>query len=153
MKQLFKLIACLALGLLSIGADAAADRATPAEAEALVKRAIVYYQKVGKQKAMDEFSKSPGLFIDRDLYVTVITMEGDSLAHINPKMRGHNMMEFRDVDGKYAIRERTQLAQKQGKGWHEFKFFNPMTKAIETKRNYVETYDNLVFSAGAFRPE
>ncbi|HEX7559687.1 MAG TPA: cache domain-containing protein [Usitatibacter sp.] len=152
MKQLFTLIVCFAIALLSIRADAA-DRATPAEAEALVKRAIAYYQTYGKQKAMDEFSKSPGPFIDRDLYVTVITMEGDSLAHINPKMRGHNMMDFRDVDGKYAIRERTQLARKQGSGWHEFKFFNPVTKAIETKRNYVETYDNLVFSAGAFRPQ
>jgi signal transduction histidine kinase len=130
----------------------AEDRATPAEAEALVKRAIVYYQKAGRQKALDEFSKTPGPFVDRDLYVTVITMDGDSLAHINPKMRGHNMLEFRDVDGKYAIKERTALAKKQGSGWHEFKFFNPMTKAIEVKRNYVETYDNLVFSAGAFRP-
>jgi hypothetical protein len=146
------LIACLALGLLSMRAGAE-ERATPAEAEALVKRAIVYYQKVGRQKALDEFSRTPGPFIDRDLYVTVITMEGDSLAHINPKMRGKNMLEFRDVDGKYAIKERTQLAQKQGSGWHEFKFFNPMTKAIEVKRNYVETYDNLVFSAGAFRAQ
>lgn len=152
MKQLFKLIACLAIGLLSIRADAA-DRATPAEAQALVKRAIVYYQKHGKQNALDEFSKSPGPFVDRDLYVTVLTMEGDSLAHINPKMRGHNMMEYRDVDGKYPIRERTELARKEGNGWHEFKFYNPMTKAIEVKRNYFETYDNLVFSAGAFRPQ
>jgi len=152
MKQLLTLIACLAMGLVSIRADAA-DRGTEAEAEALVKRAIVYYQKQGKQKALEEFSKSPGPFVDRDLYVTVLTMEGDSLAHINPKMRGRNMMEFRDSDGKYAIKERTQLAQTQGKGWHEFKFFNPMTKKVETKRNYVDTYDNLVFSAGAFRPE
>ena len=68
-------------------------------------------------------------------------------------MRGRNMMEFRDVDGKYAIRERTQLAAKQTSGWHEFKFFNPMTKAVETKTNYVETYDKLIFSAGAYRPQ
>ena len=152
MRQLFKLIACLAIGLLAIRADAA-ERATPAEAEALVKRAIVYYQKHGKQKSLDEFSRSPGPFVDRDLYVTVLTMDGDSLAHINPKMRGRNMLDYRDVDGKYAIRERTQLAQKQGTGWHEFKFFNPMTKKVEIKRNYVETYDKLIFSAGAFRPE
>src|ERR1700733_2567968 len=104
MKQLFTLIVCFAIGLISFRADAAADRATPAEAEALVKRAIVYYQKNGRQKAMDEFSKSPGPFVDRDLYVTVLTMEGDSLAHINPKMRGKNMMDFRDVDGKFAIK-------------------------------------------------
>lgn len=152
MKQIFTLIACLAIGLLSTHADAS-DRGTPAEAEALVKRAIVYYQKNGKQKSLDEFSKTPGAFVDRDLYVSVLTMEGESLAHINPKMRGKNMIEFRDADGKYAIKERTQIAKEKGTGWHEFKFFNPMTKKMETKRNYVETYDSLIFSAGAFRPE
>jgi len=150
MGHVSRLIACFAIGSFSIHA-AAFDRATPAEAEALVKRAIVYYQKNGKQKALDEFSRSPGPFVDRDLYVTVLTMEGDSLAHINPRMRGRNMMEYRDSDGKLAIRERTQLALKQGSGWHEFKFFNPMTKDIEIKRNYFVTYDKLIFSAGAFR--
>jgi len=152
MNRLFAVIACLVTGLVTFAA-AAADRGTPAEAEALVKKAIAYYQKVGREKAMDEFSKAPGPFVDRDLYVTVMTMQGDSLAHINPKQRGKNMIEFRDPDGKYAIKERVQIAQKDGKGWHEFKFFNPMTKHIEIKRNYLEVYDNLLFSAGAFRPE
>jgi len=152
MKRLFALIAGLAVAFMTFTAHAV-DRGTPAEAEALVKRAIAYYQKNGKEKSMDEFSKSPGSFVDRDLYVTVMTPEGDSLAHINPRQRHKNMLDFRDPDGKYAIRERVEIAQKQGKGWHEFKFFNPMTKQIEFKRNYVEMYDNLVFSAGAFRPQ
>jgi signal transduction histidine kinase len=152
MKNLLASIACIAIGLFSI-ASVAAERATPAEAEALVKKAIVHYKKVGKDKAMDDFSKNPGPFVDRDLYVTVLTMQGDSLAHINPKQRGHNMIDYRDSDGKYAIKERLEIAKAQGKGWHEFKFFNPMTKQIEIKRNYIETYDNLVFSAGAFRPQ
>ena len=137
----------------SIGAQAAAERGTPAEAEALVKKAIAYYDKNGKEKSMEEFSRSPGPFVDRDLYVTVLTPQGDSLAHINPKQRGKNMLDFRDTDGKYAIKERLDIAKAQGKGWHEFKFANPVTKKIEVKRNYVELHDNLVFSAGAFRPQ
>ena len=130
MKRFLTLLLCAATVLPGPMAHAV-ERGTPAEAEALVKRAIAYYQKNGREKALDEFSKSPGPFVDRDLYVTVLTMEGDSLAHINPRMRGKNMMEFRDPDGKYAIKERTHLAQAQGHGWHEFKFFNPMTKKIE----------------------
>jgi cytochrome c len=152
MKRLSALIACLAMGLLSMAA-AATERATPAEAEALVKKAIAHYQKVGREKAFDDFSKSPGPFVDRDLYVTVMTMDGLSLAHINPKQRGKSMIDFRDPDGVYAIKDRTAIAKKDGKGWHEFKFFNPMTKKIEIKRNYLETYDSLIFSAGAFRPD
>ena len=154
MKQLLAAIACVAITLFSAGAAAdAVNRGTDAEAEALVKRAIAYYQKNGREKSMDEFSKSPGAFVDRDLYVTVLTMQADSLAHINPKMRGKNTMDYRDPDGKYAIRERTQMAVRDGKGWQEFKFFNPMTKKIEIKHTYFEKYDNLIFSAGAFRPE
>lgn len=152
MTRIFILLSSMAIALASHAARPV-DRGTPAEAEALVKRAIVYYEKNGKDKSMDEFSKSPGAFVDRDLYVTVMTMDGDSLAHINPRQRHKNMLDFRDPDGKYAIKERIEIAQKQGKGWHEFKFFNPMTKQIEYKRNYVEAYDNLVFSAGAFRPQ
>ena len=151
MKRILALAAGLAVALATFTAHAA-DRGTPAEAETLVKRAIAYYQKNGREKSMDEFSRSPGPFVDRDLYVTVMTMQGDSLAHINPRQRHHNMLDFRDPDGKYPIKERVQIAQKDGKGWHEFKFFNPMTKQIEIKRNYVEVYDNLLFSAGAFRP-
>lgn len=154
MKKLFALIACCIVALAGLPAAAAEPhRGSPAEAEALVKRAIAYYQKNGRAKSMEEFSKSPGPFVDRDLYVTVMTLDGDSLAHINPKQRGHNMMDFRDSDGRYPIRERLDIAKKDGHGWHEFKFFNPMTKKMEVKRNYVEVYDNLAFSAGAFRPE
>jgi cytochrome c len=153
MKTLLNLIASVAIGLASIGAHADADRGSAVEAEALVKKAIAYYQKNGKDKAMEEFSRSPGPFVDRDLYVTVLTMQGDSLAHINPKQRGKNMLDFRDTDGKYAIKERIEIAKAHRTGWHEFKFANPVTKKIEVKRNYIEVYDNLVFSAGAFRPQ
>jgi cytochrome c len=154
MKRLLALIACIAMAALSLPTLAApAERGSDEEAVALVKRAIAYYQKHGKDTAMDEFSKSPGPFVDRDLYVSVLTLKGDSLAHSNPKMRGKNMMDYRDPDGGYPIRERTNVAIKDGKGWQEFKLFNPMTKKVEIKHTYFEKYDNLIFSSGSFRPE
>lgn len=153
MKRLLATIACALVGLLSLHAAADADRGTPAEAEALVKKAIAYYKKNGREKSMNEFSRSPGPFVDRDLYVTVLTMQADSLAHINPKMRGRNTMDYRDPDGKFPIRERTEIAKRDGKGWQEFKFVNPVTMKIEIKKTYFETYDNLIFSAGAFRAQ
>ena len=153
MKRLLAVIACFAIGLFSTTAFATNDRGTEPEAEALVKRAIAYYKKNGREKSMEEFSKSPGPFVDRDLYVTVLTMQADSLALINPKMRGKNTMDYRDPDGKYPIRERTQIAERDGKGWQEFKFVNPVTLKIEVKRTYFEKYDNLIFSSGAFRPQ
>ena len=85
--------------------------------------------------------------------MTVYNPAGDALAHINPKMVGKNMMELRDADGKYHIRERMEASQKAKSGWQDFKFFNPVSKNIEPKRMYWEKHDNLVFAAGAYKPE
>ena len=48
--------------------------------------------------------------MDRDLYITVYTMDGVALSHINPKMVGKNMMDLRDPTGKYHIKERMEMA-------------------------------------------
>lgn len=150
-----KILALLAMLVASLAVHAADDpgRASPAEAEAMVKKAIAYYKKNGKEKAMPEFMKNPGPFVDRDLYVTVYDMQANDLAHINPKMVGKNMMDLRDADGKYHIKERMEAAQKGTSGWQDFKFFNPVSKRIEPKRMYWEKYDNLVFACGAYKPE
>jgi len=154
MKRLFALVAAFTLALFSFNALAAdAERGTTAEAEALVKKSIAYYKKNGKDKALAEFQKNPGPFVDRDLYVTVYTMNADALSHINAKMVGKNMMDLRDADGKYHIKERMEAAQKGTSGWQDFKFYNPVSKKIEPKRMYWEKYDNLVFAAGAYKPE
>ena len=151
MRKIAGLAAALLLSLFAFAAAAASDRATEPEAEAMVKKAIQYYDKVGKEKAMAEFSKSPGPFVDRDLYVTVYTMDGHALSHINPKMVGKNMMELRDADGKYHIRERLEAAKHANEGWQDFKFYNPVSKKIEPKRMYWEKHDGLVFACGAYK--
>jgi hypothetical protein len=152
MKNLFALITAVAVGLASFGAVAQDEkRASKAEAQAMVKKAVDYYRKNGKDKSMAEFQKNPGPFVDRDLYVTVYTMNGDALSHINPKMVGKNMMELRDPTGKYHIRERMEAAQKGTSGWQDFQFFNPANKKIEPKEMYWEKHDNLVFACGAYK--
>jgi signal transduction histidine kinase len=151
MKRLFAALLAFALALFSIPGFAQDARATEPEAEAMVKKAIAFYKKNGKEKALAEFQKNPGPFVDRDLYVTVYTMNADSLSHINPKMVGKNMMELRDADGKYHIKERMEAAAKGNSGWQDFKFFNPVSKKIEPKRMYWEKYDNLVFACGAYK--
>ena len=138
----FTLLATLALG---------ADGGTPAQAEAMVKKAIAHYKKIGKEKAIADFNKNPGPFVDRDLYVTVYTPNADALAHINPKMVGKNMMELRDGNGKYHIKERMEAAQKAEHGWQDFTFFNPVSKKIEPKRMYWEKHDGLIFACGAYK--
>lgn len=132
---------------------AAVSYGTVQEAEAMVKKAVVFYKKHGKEKAVAEFQKNPGPFVDRDLYVTVYDLEGNALSHINPKMVGKNMMDLRDPSGKYHIKERIETARKEISGWQDFQFFNPQTKKVEPKRMYWEKHDNIVFAAGAYKPQ
>ena len=153
MKNLIAAVAGLWLAVFSLHSLAAGEHGTLQEAEALLKKAVAHYDKVGRDKALPDLMRSPGPFVDRDLYVTVYTLNADALSHINPKMVGKNMMELRDADGKYHIKERMEAAQKGNSGWQDFKFFNPVSKQIEPKRMYWEKYDNLVFAAGAYKPE
>jgi cytochrome c len=151
MNRVFAFLAAAFVALASFGAYADAGRATEPEAEAMVKKAIAYYKKNGREKAIAEFNKNPGAFVDRDLYVTVYTPNADALAHINPKMVGKNMMELRDGDGKYHIKERMEAAKKAEHGWQDFTFFNPVSKKIEPKRMYWEKHDGLIFACGAYK--
>ncbi|MGZ5040789.1 MAG: cache domain-containing protein, partial [Usitatibacter sp.] len=146
------LLAAVALVLIAVSTNAqAVDRATVPEAEAMVKKAVEYYKKHGRAAALAEFSKVDGKFVDRDLYVTVYALDGQCLSHINKVVIGKNMWEQRDIDGKYFTRERLEAAKTQPSGWQEFKYFNPLTKKIEPKRQYWQRYDDLVFAVGAYK--
>jgi hypothetical protein len=138
--------------LLSLALPAPAwARASKEEAQAMVKKAIDFYRKKGREAALQEFARPDGPFIDRELYIIVHTMEGVCLAHVNPPIRGKDMSEERDLDGKYFTRERLEAAKSDASGWQEYKYFNPETHKVELKRTYWEKHDNLVFACGAYR--
>ena len=80
-------------------------------------------------------------------------LQGACLAHVNPKMIGKNMMELRDADGRYPIKERLEQAASKDSGWQELTFFNPQTKKVEPKQMYWEKHNGLIFAAGAYKPK
>jgi cytochrome c len=151
MKGIWALLAMLVASL-GLNAFAAADRGTTAEAEAMVKKAVAYYEKNGREKALAEFQRTPGSFVDRDLYVTVYSMDGTCLSHINSKMVGKNFMEARDGDGVHFLRDRIEAAKTKESGWQDYKYFNPVSKRIEPKTMYWQKADGVVFGAGAYKP-
>jgi len=127
-----------------------AARATPAEAQAHLQKAIAHYRKVGAKKAFDDFRTNPGPFVDRDLYVVVVALDGLCVAHINALEVGKNISELRDADGKYFIRDRIQDAKSKTSGVQDYHWFNPQQQKLEYKRTYWEKIDNYIFSAGAY---
>ena len=146
----FMLAVCLAAGI--TGAACAAERATAKEAEAMVKKAVAYIKANGKEKAFAEFNNHKGKFIDKDLYITVYDLNGKCLAHgQNAKMVGKDLIELKDSDGKYFIKDRMDTAKTKGKAWQDYKYTNPLSKSIEHKSTYFEKYEDVVVAGGVYK--
>ena len=144
-------LAAVAIGAACAGSGHAGEYATKDEAQAMVKKAVAFVKAEGPAKAYGEFTKSPG-FKDRDLYVVVYGLDGKVLAHgANEKLVGKDMIDAQDVDGKYFVKERTELARKQASFWQDYKFVNPVTKKVEPKQMYCEKLDETAVCAGVYK--
>ena len=129
----------------------AQQRGTPAEAKKMVEEAIAYIKTNSQEKAFAEFNNSKGKFVDRDLYITVYDLNGTCLARgANPELLGKNLIDSKDPDGKFFIKERMELAKTKGSGWQDYKFTNPLSKKTEHKTFYFERYKDLVVGCGAY---
>ena len=142
----------LVLSLLLSGILGAAPKATPAEAEAFVKKAVAYIDANGKEKAFAEFSNPKGKFIDRDLYIYVYDAKGKCLAHgSTPDMIGKDLINIKDPDGKFFVKDLLKVAMEKGSGWVDFKFANPLTKQVQDKAGYVVKYQDLMVGSGVYK--
>lgn len=126
--------------------------ATPAEAEAFVKRAVTYIKVNGPEKAYAEFTNGKS-FKDRELYVIVYDLTGKNLAHgANPKLVGKDLIGLKDPDGKLLNKILVDLAKEKGKGWsEEFKFRNPVTDKMQRRTVYVERLGETFVGTGVFK--
>jgi len=151
------LTAFAAVLALMIGMPAAAQdksKGTAAEATAMVEKAIAHIKKVGREKAFADFSSKQPPWVDRDLYVVVYDMKGKVLAHgSNEKMVGKEVIDLRDNDGKYFVKERVEMMSKgpDAKGWQDYKFMNPVSRAIEPKSMYLHRFEDLIVGCGIYK--
>lgn len=153
MKALFKAVI---LGLfffaLQSPAIAAGDKGNADEAVALVKKAIAYMKENGKEKTYAEISNTKGQFVDRDLYLFVSDFSGKNLAHgANPKLIGKDLIDLKDADGKLILKSFIEVANSKGKGWVDYKWPNPVTKAVEPKSTYIEKVGDVLFGCGIYK--
>jgi len=115
-------------------------------------RRPAYLKANGKEKAVAEFNKADGLFIDRDLYVFAMNMDGIRLAHgKNQKLVGLSIADFKDVDDKPYGKEIMDLGKGAGSGWVDYKFTDPVTKKIGEKTSYVQREGDVIIAAGAYK--
>jgi hypothetical protein len=140
------------LALIVLTPARAATNATKDEAVAMVKKAVTYIKDQGPDKAYGEISNRTGKFVDRDLYIVVYQLDGKVLAHGgNAKFVGKDMKDAQDVDGKFFVKERIELAQKQASFWQDYKFVNPVEKKVEPKQMYCERLENTAVCGGIYK--
>jgi signal transduction histidine kinase len=130
----------------------AADKGTPAEAEALVKKVAAYVKANGAEKAYEEITNGKS-FKDRDLYVFVYDLNGKCLAHgANPKLVGKDLIGLKDPDGKPLVKMLVDVAKEKGRGWTDtVKFRNPTNDMIQTRVNYIERVGETAIGSGVFK--
>jgi cytochrome c len=130
----------------------AAERGTAGEAKAMVEKASFFMKVNGKDRALAAFNKNPGRFIDRDLYIFVSDMNGKIVAHgTNKTLIGRNIIELKDIDGKYFIKQLLFIARTKGSGWIDYKWNNPSTNKIETKSTYLQRVGDYIICCGVYK--
>ena len=140
--------------LLAAGVPAtAATYGTKDEAVAMVKRVQEEFKKNGAQATFKEVSdKSTKEFHDRDLYPFIYNLSGVCVAHgARPALIGKNLIDLKDQDGKFLIREMVDIAKGKGSGWVDYKWPNPLNNKIEDKSSYVERMGNYFVGVGIYK--
>ena len=148
-KYLFLLISCVVL--LGFSTQVAAKN-SPEEAKKMVAKAVTYLKSHGKEKAFNEFCNTQGLFRKGELYVFVIDMKADILAHGSKRnMIGKGSFDLTDSDGKNFLKEIVDDAKSKENGWARYKWTNPMTKKVEQKTTYFQKMDDIIICSGAYK--
>jgi signal transduction histidine kinase len=126
-----------AIDTFSASAD---EHGTRDEAVAMVKRVEAMFKKEGLEATLKAVSdRSDTEFHDRDLYPFIYDMNGTCVAHgARPALIGKNLIDLKDQDGKYLIREMILIANGPGSGWIDYKWPHPLNNKIEDKASYVE---------------
>ncbi len=139
----------------AIGAQAQTPDATPAtkeQAVAMVQKAVAFLKAQGPEKGYAEIDSKSGQFVQGDLYIAVVGLDGTLLAYGADGHRvGDNVMDLKDRDGKEVIKERVELAKQNPSFWQSYKFMNPVTKTIEPKQMYCERLDKTAVCGGIYQ--
>jgi len=134
-----------------VGLAHAQERIALAEAKVLLKKAIAFYKTNGQEKALAAFNDRRGQFVDRELYILVVDMNGRILAHgAKPEWSGKDLSAVRDVHDKNFIRDILAVAKTKGAGNVQYRWENPYTLAVDQKSSYVENVDGVILGCGYY---
>lgn len=129
----------------------ASDRGTPAEAKAMLAKAVAHYEKAGRKQALADFNAKKPPFGDRDLYVFCIGPDKTIVANGGyPTYVGMPVNILKDANGKLLGDSLLEAAARKDGGSVEYPLVNPMTHKPEQKVSFVQKAGTDVCGVGAF---
>src|SRR6185503_8865071 len=127
----------------------AADVPTPADAKAMLVKAVAFYKEHGRKAALDAFNKNQPPFSDRGLYVFCIgpdktlVADGEFRSFI-----GQSADILKDASGKKLGQSFLDAAQKESPAEVHYQLLDPATQLIKPKVAFVERAGDDVCGVG-----
>src|ERR1700681_955173 len=114
MKKVVLLSVFISIAIAGAGLSAAA-RGTPAEAKAMLQKALTHYASVGRTQALTDFTTKKAPFGDRDLYVVCIGPDHTVIANGGfPQFVGLSADLLRDAQGESVGKAGWDVATAKG---------------------------------------
>jgi len=89
-------------------------------------------------KAFDILRDKRSQYLYQDTYVFVIADDGVELVNAAfPKLEGRNVIDYKDTDGNYFVREFIDVAKNKGYGWVDYQWPKPGDVEKSQKLTYV----------------
>lgn len=138
--------------LLLAGVCGVACAAPEDDARDLVRKASAYIKANGIDKACVDFADPAKGFRTEYRYVYVHDIGARMICNPgSPRTEGKDMLEVKDMDGKYFNKEMVRLATGPGSGWVEYKWTNPKTQKIQDKKSYIERQGDVIVGSGFYK--
>ncbi|AFM27516.1 cache domain-containing protein [Desulfomonile tiedjei] len=105
----------------------------------MVSNAEAFIREKGVEYALKVFSTRNSPFVDKDLYIFVLSMDNVMLAHpFNPGLIGKNFSDHKDSNGKFVFQEFKKVVNGKGEGWVDYTWPKPGEQGEFPKSAYVK---------------
>jgi len=152
-KGITPLLAALIMSFAVSAGLAGAERATLAEAKAMLQKAAAHYKAVGRNQALADFTGKKPPFADRDLYVVCIGPRGIVTAHGGyPAYVGASADVLKDAEGKPVGTTIWNTGSSKGEGSLQYPMLNPISNKFERKNSFFLKVGDDVCAVGAYNP-
>ena len=127
-------------------------RATQAEAQALLSRAVSFLKETSPEIAFASFNNPQGGFMQDDQYVFAVGLEDGKYraSGAAPQLNGMDVRGIRDAAGNPLFEEMIAVAKNRGSGMVDYMWRNPATNAVESKHTLVQRVGDVLLGVGYY---